>query len=505
MKQPQLQAVAVFLSRAIQPEWVFIVLALIGGVASALFVPAGAGLDEPSHIARVEQIVHGGMLPQKLQKSTIDSEWSSIPDSDFDLYGGETDAALVETSVGNMRSMHTSKQVYAYPTWNDPNISSDAQVGGARKIPFVFSNSAINSPVVYVPQGVGFAIGRLFTSNAYALIIAMRIMAVLFYAISLFVCIRLAPFGRWVLASIALIPNNILTNAMVSADTVTFVAATALIVSVLRAVSRETITTAQWVVIAGSSFVLALSKITYIPFLVALAALPLSKEKIERKAIYVRVIGIWLVCFVVWLLWYMQIHHINTGAMFKSGVDPHAQMQFIMSHPIGFIKIAISNLLGTDYLSVHSMGILTGHGSFAYAGSITMILLIMSILCDSTMVGSSARNSSVKPFAWLLAICIPVIIILIEVAVYTQFMPVGSTVTDGVQERYFLPLIFPTLLFGLIFTLPEPSDSAFSEVRQQRSSWMTVLFQFMALGVLLLQLGWTLFGISPVQWGLRGM
>lgn len=47
-------------------------LVLLVGSTFALLVPAGAGFDEPMHVARVEQLVHGRVLPQEVDLDEAD-------------------------------------------------------------------------------------------------------------------------------------------------------------------------------------------------------------------------------------------------------------------------------------------------------------------------------------------------------------------------------------------------------------------------------------------------
>lgn len=482
-----------FRSRFRRPEWVFVVLAIFSGLLLAILIPAGAGFDEPSHIARVEQIVDGKILPQTVQKKDIDTNWSAVPETRFELYGGYSDVALVETSVQNMRSLHTTNQAYAFPTWRDEHIVSGLSVGQLGSTPFVFSNSAINSPIVYVPHIVGYLAARLVTANAYAVIVAMRIAGLLFYACAVFFCIKAIPIGRWALASVALIPNSLITNSMVSADMVTFVMVIALISLSLKAITDQTVDKRLWVLLGLASFVLSLSKIAYVPFLLVLLLIPLIGQKRVRRKSWIKVIVIWFCSSLLWLLWYLVIRNINTGAMYKSTVDAQAQMQFIIGHPVGFLKIIVSNLLGSDLFSTSSMGVLSVHGGFNYGGSITLFMIILAVMVDAGLIGRQGLRQDLKAFAWIMIICISFSLILIELAVYTQFVAVGSNVTEGAQDRYFLPLVLPAILSGLSFTFLRTSEIETIDISKRISNGFIISFQVLTVSVLLLQLAYSLF------------
>lgn len=65
---------------------------------------------------------------------------------------------------------------------------SNAIIGESEQVE-AFSNTAVNSPIVYIPYVIGCCVGKLCTNNAYAIILVMRMFGSLCYSIIVFLCI----------------------------------------------------------------------------------------------------------------------------------------------------------------------------------------------------------------------------------------------------------------------------------------------------------------------------
>ena len=184
--------------KSIKPEYCFLLFALVIGLSFALLIPAGAGADEPNHIARAASISQGNIVADKITDhlgytSTLDTE-----KKDAVLYGGVVDNALTDTAWNNMVKFHTGKKSdggqakYSFPTWKTPGIVNNLTLGEGSHVE-AFSNAAVNSPLVYLPFIVGYWFACLFTHNAYAVIIVMRIFGLFFFCAAIFWCIKKIP------------------------------------------------------------------------------------------------------------------------------------------------------------------------------------------------------------------------------------------------------------------------------------------------------------------------
>lgn len=75
-----------------KPEYAFLVVFLFCAVVYAISIPAGAGADEVSHIARADQISHLGLVSERLDASQIDA--ADLPSSACELQDPENKARV---------------------------------------------------------------------------------------------------------------------------------------------------------------------------------------------------------------------------------------------------------------------------------------------------------------------------------------------------------------------------------------------------------------------------
>lgn len=448
-----------FLRNICKPEWVFLIITLLVGSCFAILVPAGGGADEPNHIARVESLARGNIIADRIPSrmgytSPLDEE-----KVDALLYGGTVDSALMDVAWSNMYSFHGSKNgggqpVYNFPTWTTPEIISDAIVGESEQVE-AFSNTAVNSPVVYIPYIIGYYIGKVFTNNAYAIILIMRMIGLLCYSIIIFMCIRFIPIGKWVIATVSLIPAVYVFLSCVTADTMTFAMCIAFISIVLHcsAVNRE-LTRKEWILLSSVTVGMALVKLSYLPMLMLLALIPLVNTSMRKRSMMFRGIALTGISCIVFLCWYLTISHINTGAMFDVGASPTLQKEVIFNDPLQFIKLLFKQFSEQNYFSLGVFGTLDLHTHNGYSGWCGILAVCISLLIQDKrekriVVSVKSRIAAIALFL----LTFIVVFVLVETALYLQFSAVGATGIAGVQTRYFLPVL-PMLLIPLIFGRP---------------------------------------------------
>lgn len=445
-----------FLRNACKPEWVFLIITLLVGSCFAILVPAGGGADEPNHIARVESLARGNIIADRISDrmgytSPLDKE-----KKDACLYGGVVDSAFMDVARSNMYSFHAPKNeggqtIYNFPTWNTPEVISDAIIGESEQVE-AFSNTAVNSPIVYIPYIIGYYIGKLFTNNAYAIILVMRMFGLLCYSIIVFLCIRFIPIGKWIIATVALIPAVYVSLSCVTADTMTFAMCIAFIAVVLRcSILNRELARKEWILLSLITVGMALVKLSYLPMLMLLALIPLVNTSMRKRSMMLRGIALACASCIVFLGWYLVISHINTGAMFNVGASPTFQKEVIFNDPFQFIKLLFKQFAEQNYFNLGVFGTLDAHTHNGYSGWCGILAICISLLIRDEremQIGVTTRHRIYAIFLFLMTFI--VVFVLIETALYLQFSAVGANSIAGVQARYFLPVL-PILLLPLIF------------------------------------------------------
>lgn len=462
-----------------KPEYAFLVVFLFCAVVYAISIPAGAGADEVSHIARADQISHLGLVSERLDASQIDA--ADLPSSACELqdpenkarvesgqnvqsadknlpercyfYGGKIDSALYHTGKNNLVAWVYSDHPFLFPLWKDSRISFGESTG-SEKIE-AFSNSSVNNPFTYVPYVIAEFFAKIFTHNAYAVIICMRLGGVLFFAAAIFFCIRFLPFGKWVLAAVACLPSAMAVNAMVTADMVTFVADTAFLTVLLAFLNAEKLSKAHWIWLTAASLGVACSKLTYLPFVMLVALVPIIRKDCRDLKTWLKLFGICAGSGIAFLMWYVKIKDINTGIMFRTTIDPEAQKKFMSDHPGEFLKYACNDVIYKSFLSIREYGAASSmpfREVRNFGGFFVQALFFASIFARDSREKVSAAFSLLNRFIAVLfsAAVFAIVSVLIESALYMQYSDPGQPFVAGVQTRYFLSIVF---LFALMASM----------------------------------------------------
>lgn len=373
---------------------------------------------------------------------------------DSALYGGVIDSALTDVAWHNMVDFHTSKseggKIYSFPTWDTQGMMTSRTVGKQEHVE-AFSNAAVNSPFVYAPFILGYWVSRIFTSNAYAIILIMRLFGLLASAIIIFFCIRVIPIGKWVIATVSLMPTMVIFNSTVTADTMTYAMCVAFVAVVFKCMSiGHSLSRSLWLMLMLTSLSLSLIKLSYVPLIILLALIPIANEKMRTRKALFALAGIVFGVGALFIFWYLLVSHINTGAMFDVGASPTLQKQYVFSHLLVYIGLLFKQFIAQNFFNLGFYGTLDLHGHYGFTGWITVCVLICSVL----LIDPRERSFSIfrKKALWccmLFLFASACVFGLVETALYLQFSAVGANNISGVQPRYFLPIL-PLLIFSVV-------------------------------------------------------
>jgi uncharacterized membrane protein len=225
-----------------KPEIVFLVLATIFGIFSAVLVPQLSIPDENMHFLRTYSIASGEMTGDH-NKCTYPKD---IYNRAYSIYKGDYQA-------------HFSKKI-------DPRaVAKDVWCGTA----------ASYSPLVYTPQAIGVAIAKFIYPSTGIMILLGRLASLAFFIGTLYYIIKRVRIGKWAFAVIALFPTAIQQTTSLSADGFTYVATFAMIAFLLNlATQKTTVTRRQLIILLLLSAALILSKVPNVLLIFILPFLP---------------------------------------------------------------------------------------------------------------------------------------------------------------------------------------------------------------------------------------
>lgn len=435
-------------SRRQHPELLFFVLYLVIGLSACLIMPLGAGSDEPNHIARVQQIASGVMLPQRVDAEKVAADYCDIQDAEEILYGGEVDEALVVMPVMNMRKLHTTHEAFTPEELFTPG-PQETWGPDKGKLTIAFPNTSVYSPVCYVPHVLGYWIGAGLFHNAWWAIVCMRCIATIVLAAGIAICIRIIPYGKWSCAELAVLPVSLVTNCCVTADTMTFLCCLAFVAVVMRIEFGSHVKPGLWIALIVLGLLLGLVKMPYV-LLVLLALLVLLRPDYRADWRVVCVVIATLLCsFTAFGLWYSAVQNVNTASIFSEKVAPAAQMSYVMGHPLEFGNMLWQLFISTDFFQIWYPEVFLERTISVPAIVVAAFLFALAADLATLRKHPAGRRpalvcSIVCVFVFVLAFCG------VAMALYLQFSAVGASEISGVQSRYFIPVL-PLVLLAILF------------------------------------------------------
>ena len=437
----------------IQIENVFLVFWLIVGLSIAIFTPPGVGKDEETHIGRAEQIAEGQLLPERVDVNSVDEQILYVPEQymDHDFYGGETDEVLYELLSLRFPSVNEAEVAsmdFAFPYWTDSRYSIDGSVGQGERVTWAFPNTSVNSPLCYAPYSLAFAIAAMAATGPIFCVILMRIFGVVAYGLIVRFAIKKVPICKKCLFFIAILPNSIAVATVVSADMMTNACSFLFLAYVLRfLVCFEEVKESDYVGLGISLCCLALLKMPYITFGLVLIFIFVANKMWANKKATLRIAIIGGAALALFFAWSRCTKGIETFAIWDiQGMDSSTQLSFIFQHPLTACKAIFAQLCITDLGLVQ----MNAYAVKSIPSWLVIFALIFFVVQDVQENNMKHNKVSIPIMLCSLSFLVTILII---VALYLTFAPVGTIDFYGVQSRYFIPVLFPILAsFVMLFT-----------------------------------------------------
>ncbi len=444
------------------PEKAFLSIGLCFGILFLLIIPPFQVPDEPNHFFRSYQIAEGRFVAEKrdnaagglIPKSLIDSvtPWSDIP---FHAEKKAEEQRFIQTfSI----SLQEKERVF----WN-------------------FANTALYSPVPYLPQALGISVGKAFNLSPVILMYLGRLVNLLTSVCLTFLALKITPIFKWVFFLLALTPMATFQRASLSADSFINSISFLLLTTILKYAydkHKNKTGTIDILVLLILTALLSLSKQAYflIPFLYFL--IPQEKVGTPKKYFGLSFLLL-LTSAITWLSWSSIIKGIYVPLRPNDPVSVNEQIHFILSNPFKYAFIIFNdfNLTAGEYLK-QFIGVLgwldTNLPSTLWLSYIAIVGFVA--LIDSRQDVIITLKDKIKLFTVFLFSTV-----LIYTLVYLAWTPVGQEIVEGVQGRYFIPLA--NIIFLVAYNRKFQID-----ISSNRLNLVIVLYSLFALTISLVVL-----------------
>ena len=434
-----------WLRRAVQPvvgsggAWdritvahAYLVFALLWGTVMVFLVPPFQVPDENAHYFRSWSVAEFQVLARRDKVVTVPENVAKLPDR-------------IGSAVADWSTNHYSPRSAQALLW-EPLSSrlSETSTGVA--------SAGTYGPIGYLPQAFGIEFARLIGRSPLLGFYLARLFNLVASVLIVFFALRLIPFGRPLVALVALLPMTVAEMASVSPDGLALSGALLIIALVLNLSRRRDLSMKNMLVLGVAAALLLNAKPGYA--VLSLLVFMLAPRQLGgARRWLVGVLAVLAAVFGLAAVLQAVAPPISFAALAAAGVvgvDPATQLHLVLSNPIAFLQVLAAtfaaswtSLLGQTYgvlgwltVAMPTVGLLTA----ALAG-----LLFLE------------RDEVVPTTPWqrlVLGGTATVLVGELSVMLYLSWTAVGAPTIDGLQGRYFIPVVLLGLLtvYGIRMT-----------------------------------------------------
>ncbi|EKE00160.1 MAG: hypothetical protein ACD_22C00082G0003 [uncultured bacterium] len=422
-------------------EHVFIYLGIVFGVMFVFVTPPFQAPDEYNHFFRAYEISQGHLLSVKIPRADVSQVYENFPGSEASLnnyvVGSNLPAGLVDLANGvshNIQGKISNKQSIDQILLHLKQKNPASNETGAQM--FVnFPNTALYSPIPYIPQALGIAISRFLGTSPLMSLYTGRLFNLAFYICIIYFAVKTSPVLKNLMVSLALMPMSLFLSSSLSPDSMLIALSLLVFAITLNLIQGDYINVKQVVIFITVSASLALTKSAYFLLPMSLIATFFVKEKILRKKHFLVTFVSFIVsilCVAIWQYFSQKLY-----IPLRNEVNPFMQLTYICTHPFTYLSSVAVSLIGyRHYLItqfVGNFGWLDTPLSIPLVYSYMLFLALVTI-CDTSKFFISLR---VRFSVFVIGIATSLLVITM---MFMSWSPVGNKVIDGLVGRYFIPV-----------------------------------------------------------------
>lgn len=398
---------------------VFLVM-LVSGIGFSLITPVLNTPDEPVHLARTIHIVEGDI--------NLGNQNITISEDFFDIYKNFK-SPLTKSSL--FEEDQTNKQV---------DFEGETDYRATNSYWFIG----------YIPQAIGFGIGKLFNGSVGLSYYLGRIFNVIAYSVLALFAIKLSGKARQLMTMVTLIPMNLVLAASYNQDSVSLGLTYILIAMFINFVTNEdkTVTIKDALLYSLLCTILVTMKLPYVLLIGALLFIP--RKKVNCRHYYLVAASLIASVFLFTVFWYILTQQVRIENFSLEGANAQEQLSNIISKLDLYFPVILREVL----LSVSHLNQLYTFGWLDLSMS-EVLIPIYSLY--TLIVYSNIGKVKLPKISIVGGLLISLAIVgLISLTLYLTWTPVGKFEVMGVQGRYYLGLL--ALVLPVICSLGKSRD-----------------------------------------------
>jgi uncharacterized membrane protein len=417
-----------------------------------VFLPPPIAVDAPNHLARIDQIAHGHVV------APLDHDHRAF---------ARLDSCVGPYVVAMGRLTHLRISVIR-------RQFQSIDCGRLRSIDI--SNMALNNPVAYLPQVMGYMAGRR-SGGLLAGVWMAKLAGLAAYLVLCWLALRIAPWGKPLLFLVALLPTSMTLAGSLSADSVPLalgLLTTALLLRLRAKLAEDDASGRTRRLLWGLAVcivLLSLAKNLY--FAVALVALLVPADRFAtrrgRRIFLAGVFGPVVIGVGLWSALVVNRVKFEFEDWFLT--NSVVQKAWIRDHPLGFAYLAVRSVFGTTRVVSHTVPGMVAQFSEVFGPTVapigmTLLALGLGLVALATDGVGSRRSGGASTsrvdgdggddrYDHITRLVIPVVVLVVVMALVlygealalTPNLRIGPNITY-IEGRYFLPIL-PLLLLPL--------------------------------------------------------
>lgn len=300
-------------------------------------------------------------------------------------------------------------------------------------------------PWGYLASALGIAIGRLFHLGAIPVFYLGRMFNVAVYIILIYMAMKRAPMMKGALAAMSAFPMTLHLVASYSYDGVCIGLSALFVAEVIRMIYEENITWKQVVYSAVLAGMIAPNKLVYTPVL--FMALMIPNEKLKKLFRYPMLLKLGIIAVGLLMLLVIQLPTMlgytgaETATAYVAWADEEGYtLSWALAHLQETLRVYLHTfLVKTDYYLTTMLGSSLGWFQFDLPLFLYLPFGIMFILACFRKQGEG-KTISYGSKLWITILLISSITLIVT-SMFLSWTPISFDVIQGVQGRYFLPLL----------------------------------------------------------------
>ena len=279
----------------------------------------------------------------------------------------------------------------------------------------------------------------------YSYMIAFgRLMGLLLYTLMIFFAIKFIPVGKRILTFVSLTPTSMFIAVCYTYDILVYagiVLGTALVLREWLQKGRV-VDTKNMVSAYAIWFVSIFAKAIYAPFVLLGFFIPLKKykNKKQRYFLWILYIAVFVALLAVFIIPVIGNDDSYTDTR-HAAADSSSQISGVLTHPITYTCVLLKNIFLTLPDSVFGAGCYRAMGHLPMAGFAYLIPIVAVLLILTDQSSREDVEELTVKHRLIIFLILGLIVVLIWSALYVSFNEPGVSTIQGVQGRYYRPLL----------------------------------------------------------------